>query len=212
MAFGGVGCPVCMTRLTDVITTERKDEERALKKAKLDGVSECAKLEKLVEVCTRFLEKDPSSKILVFSQFSQMLSMAQERLRTDARLSRSVRLVGDMSLEDRKSVIDEFNRDSDLKVMFIPLKPGCLRFTVKNANRMVLLEPCGSPDLEKQAIETVGHFSESSYKCVRLVWESSIEERILELQQRKSRLTKIRRQLIRPLEWLTIEDLRFFFE
>ena len=218
LALGGVGCPVCLNKLTVVFGRKTADaNSRPAKKAKSEEPSPLefktsTKLEMMAEECIGFLERDETSKILVFSQFTRMLAMGEERLRRDH--IQSARLAGDMTLEQRNNVILAFNRDPALKVLFISLKAGAEGLNLQCANRVLLLDPWWSPALEMQACQRAHRIGQTRpVECVRLICQNSIEEKILQLQEKKLLVFEgTVGQSTQALERLTPEDLAFLFQ
>ena len=158
------------------------------------------------------LDEDEGNKILVFSQFTRMLTLAEERLRREG--VGGVRLAGDMTLEQRNNVLLAFNRDPNLRVLLVSLRAGGEGLNLQIANRVILLDPWWSPALEMQACQRAHRIGQTrEVRCVRLICGGTIEDKILELQEKKLLVFEgTIGQSTQALERLTPEDLAFLFQ
>ncbi|MEZ5942446.1 MAG: SNF2-related protein [Planctomycetaceae bacterium] len=162
--------------------------------AKLDVL--CPHIEELIE---------EGHKSLVFSQFTSMLSIVKQHL--DARGVRYAYLDG--QTRNRKEVVQEFQTDPDVKVFLISLKAGGLGLNLTAAEYVFLLDPWWNPAVEAQAIDRAHRVGQTkSVFAYRLICRDSVEEKILELQQKKRELADaILEADGSPLQDLTTEDL-----
>ncbi|MCA9043624.1 MAG: SNF2 helicase associated domain-containing protein [Planctomycetaceae bacterium] len=162
--------------------------------AKLDVL--CPHIEELIE---------EGHKSLVFSQFTSMLSIVKQHL--DARGVRYAYLDG--QTRNRKEVVQEFQTDPDVKVFLISLKAGGLGLNLTAAEYVFLLDPWWNPAVEAQAIDRAHRVGQTkSVFAYRLICRDSVEEKILELQQKKRELADaILEADGSPLQDLTAEDL-----
>lgn len=70
--------------------------------------------------------------------------------------------------------------------MLMSLKAGSLGLTLTCANHLILLDPWYNPAVEQQAIDRVYRIGQCKPVSIyRLVMRRSIEERILDLQEKK---------------------------
>lgn len=152
------------------------DERDAhLGSAKLDVL-----LERLVEVASE------GHRALVFSQFTSFLDLAAERL--DAAGLAYAHLDG--STSRRGEVVDGF-RGGDAPVFLISLKAGGFGLTLVEAEYVFLLDPWWNPAAEAQAIDRTHRIGQTNSVFVyRLIAAGTVEEKVLELQQRKAALSR----------------------
>ncbi|MEU1970359.1 DEAD/DEAH box helicase [Microbacterium sp. NPDC019599] len=137
-----------------------------------------ALLERLVEVAAE------GHRALVFSQFTSFLKLAAGRL--DAAGIRHSYLDG--STRRRASVIDEFRR-GDAPAFLISLKAGGFGLTLTEADYVFVLDPWWNPAAEAQAVDRTHRIGQTSTVLVyRMIAADTIEEKVMELQQRKARL------------------------
>ncbi|GAA5027459.1 DEAD/DEAH box helicase [Microbacterium fluvii] len=148
-------------------------------------------------------------RALVFSQFTSFLDLVEREL--DARDISYVRLDG--STRRREQVIAGF-RDGDQPVFLISLKAGGFGLTLTEADHVFLLDPWWNPAAEAQAVDRTHRIGQTRpVNVYRLIAAGTIEEKVLELQQRKARLF---RSVMDDDELfaqaLTADDIRGLFE
>ncbi len=86
---------------------------------------------------------DPSQKAIVFSSFTQFLSIIESHL-SKADFT-TCRFVGSMSQKQRTDVMREFNKDDGPNVMVISLKAGNAGINLVRANHVYLMDPWCAP-------------------------------------------------------------------
>ncbi|TWT58801.1 ATP-dependent helicase HepA [Thalassoglobus neptunius] len=171
---------------------DRGAEEDAY--AKLDAL--CPQLEELIE---------EGHKSLVFSQFTSMLSIVKQHL--DKRGIKYAYLDG--QTRKRKDVVEQFQNDPDTSVFLISLKAGGLGLNLTAAEYVFLLDPWWNPAVEAQAIDRAHRVGQKNQVfAYRLICRDTVEEKILDLQQKKRELADaILEADNAPLKDLTTEDL-----
>jgi SNF2 family DNA or RNA helicase len=127
------------------------------------------------------------SKVLVFSQFVRLLKM----LETDLQ-SRGIQYCYlDGSTVNRQSEVQRFQNDHEAQVFLISLKAGGVGLNLTAAEYVFILDPWWNPALERQATDRSHRIGQKevvfSYKFIS---KNTIEEKILLLQERKSRLSE----------------------
>jgi non-specific serine/threonine protein kinase len=155
----------------------------------IEGVSEetpSGTLELFWELLNEAL--DSNHRILVFSQFVQMLKILRTHL--DERDIRYCYLDG--STRDRLGEVDRFNGDTGIPLFLISLKAGGTGLNLASADTVIHFDPWWNPAVEDQATDRAHRIGQSrTVHTIRLVTEGTVEERILELQQRKRELAEI---------------------
>jgi len=125
-------------------------------------------------------------RALVFSQFTSYLDIVERDLAAHGLAS--VRLDG--STPRRAAVIDAFRR-GDQPVFLISLKAGGTGLTLTEADYVFLLDPWWNPAAEQQAVDRAHRIGQTRPVTVyRLIAAGTIEEKVVELQQRKARLSQ----------------------
>ncbi|HEY9868749.1 MAG TPA: DEAD/DEAH box helicase [Candidatus Obscuribacterales bacterium] len=152
---------------------------------KLDAASEVqesAKLEHLKAILEELVEE--GRKVLLFSQFTSMLDIIAQELRA-MRIS-FVELRGDT--KDRETPVKQFQQ-GDIPLFLISLKAGGTGLNLTRADTVINYDPWWNPAIEEQAIGRAHRIGQDKPIFVyRLVAAGTIEQRMLELQQRKQQL------------------------
>lgn len=145
-----------------------------------------AKLEELMEeVLPPILEG--GHKVLLFSQFVKMLQIIEKRLRKNA-IPYHI-LTGES--RNRPQILDSFEKSPEAGVFLISLKAGGTGLNLTSATHVVLYDPWWNPAVEAQAIDRTHRIGQDkTVVAVRMVTEQTIEERILELQEKKISLVR----------------------
>lgn len=169
------------------------------------------KIDALLERLTALRERTEGvEKSIVFSQWTSMLDLLEGPLK-QAGFS-FVRLDGTMSQSQREVSIQKFKKESDCLVFLISMKAGGLGLNLTEANHVYILDPWWSPSIEAQAIDRVHRIGQTRPVTVtRFVIKNSIEERILELQDRKQLLAKSVLGNKSELKGISMQDLRILF-
>ncbi|ONM19719.1 Helicase protein with RING/U-box domain [Zea mays] len=97
-----------------------------------------------------------------------------------------VQLNGAMNITEKGRAIDIFTHDADYRVFLMSLKAGGVALNLTVASHVFLMDPWWNPAVENQAqdrIHRIGQFK--PIKSTRFVIKDTVEERILQLQQKK---------------------------
>jgi superfamily II DNA or RNA helicase len=143
------------------------------------------KLEALFEVLEPLL--DEGHKVLVFSQFVRCLEIVRGEL--DARDIAYHLLTGKSTRRD--AIVHGFQEDPRPGVFLVSLKAGGTGLNLTAASYVVLLDPWWNPAVEAQAIDRTHRIGqERTVVAYRLVARGTVEEKILELQERKAAMVR----------------------
>lgn len=177
----------------------RLDPTKPLHGTKLDAISD-------------YIAKVPADeKVIVFSQFGSMLDLTQYWLQR--RSVKAVKLCGSLTLSQRQSVLQAFLYDPSVRVILISLKAGGEGLNLQIASHVVLIDPWWNPAVEMQAVQRAHRIGQTRpVHAVRFVTENSVEERMVNLQDKKMLVFEgtIDGKL-QSLNKLTGEDLQFLF-
>jgi SNF2 family DNA or RNA helicase len=123
-------------------------------------------------------------RALVFSQFTSYLKIAAVRCK-EAGIGYSYL---DGATTHRAEVIREFKEGSN-PLFLISLKAGGFGLNLTEADYVFLLDPWWNPATENQAIDRTHRIGQDKPVVVtRLVSQGTIEEKVMELKERKARL------------------------
>jgi superfamily II DNA or RNA helicase len=128
---------------------------------------------------------DGGHKALVFSQFTSFLDLVEPRLKAEG--IDFERLDG--STTDREAHVARFRTDPACRVFLISLKAGGLGLNLVEAAYVFLLDPWWNPAAEAQAVDRAHRIGQTKpVTAYRVVAKDTVEERVLELQQKKKEL------------------------
>jgi superfamily II DNA or RNA helicase len=155
-----------------------------LKGARLPRSMERAKLDWLLDTLPCLV--DEGRRVLVFSQFTEMLQLLAEQL-TDKALPHLL-LTGQTPPTERGEVVRRFQAQ-EVPLLLLSLKAGGVGLNLTAADTVIHLDPWWNPAVAAQATDRAHRLGQTQAVTVyQLVVEGSIEERILALQARKSAL------------------------
>jgi SNF2 family DNA or RNA helicase len=142
-----------------------------------------SKLERLLEALEDAVAD--GHRALVFSQWTSLLDLIEPHL--EAAGFGFVRLDG--STLDRAGVVAQFQADGGPPVMLLSLKAGGTGLNLTAADHVFLVDPWWNPAVEDQAADRAHRIGQDkSVMVYRMVARDTVEERILELQDRKRAL------------------------
>ena len=135
-------------------------------------------------------QMSPGSKAIVFSQFVNMLDLIRWRLHSDPCLSDmglgARALHGGMDVKARDSALKDFRTKAEIRVLLVSLKAGGVALNLTNSNYAFIMDPWWNPAAEMQAIDRTHRLGQHRpIRAVRFIAEDTVEERILQLQEKK---------------------------
>ena len=161
-----------------------------------------AKLELLLRTLDEIVAE--GHKALVFSQWTSLLDLVEPEV-TRAGLQ-YCRLDG--STQDRGAVVDRFQDPNGPPLMLISLKAGGTGLNLTAADHVFLLDPWWNPAVEDQAADRAHRIGQTKPVLVqRLVAVDTVEERMLELQDKKRALAAAATGDARASGGITRQDL-----
>lgn len=165
-----------LTRLRQICNSPK-----LLKVDRLPG-DQSVKIDTLI---SQIKEHAPNHKILVFSQFVGMLDLVKVQLEQENIVF--TYLTG--HTQNRKAVVDDFQDDENVKVFLVSLKAGGVGLNLTEADYVYLIDPWWNPAVENQAIDRAHRIGQTkNVVAIRLICSNTVEEKMLELQQRKREL------------------------
>jgi superfamily II DNA or RNA helicase len=142
-----------------------------------------SKIERLLEALEDVVAD--GHRALVFSQWTSLLDLIEPHL-TAADIA-FTRLDG--TTVDRAGVVASFQADGGPPVMLLSLKAGGTGLNLTAADHVFLIDPWWNPAVEDQAADRAHRIGQDKPVMVyRMVARDTVEERILELQERKRAL------------------------
>lgn len=129
------------------------------------------------------------SKTLIFSSFVNHLALYEKWCHENK--IRYCSLTGDTATEERENSVSQFQNDDETLFFFISLKAGGVGLNLTKASYIVLLDPWWNPFAEKQAIARAHRIGqENKVNVIRFITQNTIEEKILQLQEKKKELSE----------------------
>lgn len=143
-----------------------------------------------LDLCIDMVENavEGGHKILVFSQFTTMLDHICRKL--EKRGISYYLLTGAASKEERMKMVQAFNRD-ETSVFCISLKAGGTGLNLTAADMVIHFDPWWNTAVQNQATDRAHRIGqENTVMVYRLIAKGSIEEKIVELQEKKQQLAE----------------------
>ncbi|HEY0323593.1 MAG TPA: SNF2-related protein [Pyrinomonadaceae bacterium] len=142
-----------------------------------------AKFELLLETMETL--RAEGHKALVFSQFVGMLKLLQSELKK-RRIPFSYL---DGQTRDRQQRVDAFQTDEIIPFFLISLKAGGVGLNLTAADYVIHIDPWWNPAVEMQATDRTHRIGQDKPVFIyKLIVRDSVEEKILQLQERKRAL------------------------
>lgn len=171
-----------------------------------------SKLKTLLEILKGSISN--GHKILVFSQFASALNLIRQEL--DQEEISYYYLDGSTPSKRRAEMANAFNID-ETSVFLISLKAGGTGLNLTSADIVIHVDPWWNPQVENQATDRTHRIGQKKVvEVIKLVAKGTIEEKIIELQNKKKNLSdqiiegEERDQII--LSKLTEKELRNLLE
>lgn len=138
-----------------------------------------AKLEVLMDLLNNLIGE--GRRVLVFSQFTSMLQLIEEELRT--RQYDYLKLTG--QTQHRQAMVDKF-QEGNTPVFLISLKAGGTGLNLTRADTVIQYDPWWNPAVEAQATDRAHRIGQENPVFVyKLITAGTVEEAILTMQERK---------------------------
>lgn len=124
-------------------------------------------------------------KAVVFFNFLTGIDLVGERLQEFG--IDYVSMTG--ATHDRQAVVDRFQKDKKCKVLLMTLKTGGVGLNLTAADNVYIFEPWWNKAAEEQGINRLHRIGQkSTVMCYSIITRGTIEEKIVQLQQKKSML------------------------
>jgi len=169
-------------------------------------LGDSAKYDMLMELLPTLIEGN--HKVVIFSQYTRMLGI----LRNDLKELGIPFEYLDGSSKNRIAIVKRFNEDPKIPVFLVSLKAGGTGLNLVGADVVIHYDMWWNPAVENQATDRVHRIGQkksvSSYKLVTL---NTIEEKIIEMQNRKKGIVKevinCDEEVISKLTWEEVLEL-----
>jgi SNF2 family DNA or RNA helicase len=124
-------------------------------------------------------------KALIFSSFVKHLNLFTSYC--DSHDIPYTLLTGET--KNRQAIVDSFQKDENTRLFFISIKAGGFGLNLTAADYVFLLDPWWNPAVEEQAVSRAHRIGQDKNVFIyRFITKDTIEEKIVKLQEKKSRL------------------------
>lgn len=148
-----------------------------------DGTS--AKTEMCMELIKNLIDGD--HRTLLFSQFTSMFEILEERLKAEG--ISYYKITGETPKKKRLELVNEFNK-GDVPLFLISLKAGGTGLNLTGADVVIHFDPWWNLAAQNQATDRAHRIGQTKKVTVfKLIVKGTIEEKILELQENKKKLS-----------------------
>lgn len=176
-------CPLCRTRVvkadTQIVAREGGlAEPVAVPDVTAKATKYGSKIDAIVELVRKEMERCPGEKFLIFSHWTQVINLLSSALREAA--ITSISTLGDTFA----ATLDRFRSDSTISVLCMPLHRGSKGANLMCASHIIFAEPSLLTASEAQAIGRIHRLGQTrKMKVHRFFVANSIEQSIFELSQ-----------------------------
>lgn len=133
---------------------------------------------------------DGGHKVLIFSTFAEILLHVSDLL-SQEKITHHM-IYGQTSAAKRLAYAEDFNNNPNLSVMLVSLKAGGTGLNLIGADIVVHLDPWWNIAAEEQATDRAHRIGQTRPVSVyKLIMVDSVEEKVIELQEKKKELTTI---------------------
>ncbi|TBU59783.1 SNF2 family N-terminal domain-containing protein [Dichomitus squalens] len=197
LGLGKKPCQVCQAPLTaentwkEDVCVDCEELYKAARKAAADPNSglppHSSKTRMIVKILKETEERGEGEKTIIFSQFTSMLDLIEPFLKSEG--IKFVRYDGSMNKAARDDSLERISKSKSTKVILISFKAGSTGLNLTCCNNVILVDPWWNPALEDQAFDRAHRFGqERPVNIHKLSVPDSVEQRILELQEKKRAL------------------------
>lgn len=150
-------------------------------------IRQSGKVQMLLTRLEEALQGDGSRKVVIFSQFVQLLRRLKPEIKKSFPKLKLFELTG--QTRDRSAPVEQFQKERGPAVILVSLRAGGTGITLHAADYVFLLDPWWNPAVENQAIDRVHRIGQERRVFVyRMITEGTIEQRIQQLKKDKREL------------------------
>ena len=166
---------------------------------------------KILELVREIEENMGEHKMLVFSQFTEMLALIRDEM--DKSKIKYCYLDGSTSAIGRQEQVETFQSREDINVFLISLKAGGVGLNLTEADYVYIVDPWWNPAVEQQAIDRTHRIGQkNNIFAYKMICKDSVEEKIIQLQEKKLLISKeIVQEDTAFFKSLTRDDINYLF-
>jgi len=173
-----------------------------------DYKGKSTKVEALIELLEEL--KSSNHRVLVFSQFVKTFEIIKKQL--DLKKITYFQIDGSTKAKKRLIMCDDFN-SGEKDIFLISLKAGGSGLNLTGADVVIHFDPWWNPAVEAQATDRAHRIGQDKVvQVIKFITEGTIEEKIIEIQENKSKLISSMVDGDGKIEKLTKDDILGLFE
>ena len=147
---------------------------------------ESGKLNQCIDIITDAIES--GHRILLFSSYTSMFDIIEKKL--NEKKIKYYKLTGSTQVSKRVEMVENFNKNEDIKIFLISLKAGGTGLNLTGADVVIHYDPWWNVSSENQATDRAYRIGQkNSVQVYKLITANSIEEKINKLQEKKAELS-----------------------
>ncbi|ROW06897.1 hypothetical protein VMCG_04197 [Cytospora schulzeri] len=149
-----------------------------------------AKVIRTLELLRTIRQNNPKDKTIVFTFFTSFIDILEIALSREGGF-KHCRFDGTMNSAQRDAAVTEF-MEGDVTVLLASIRSGNVGLNLSKASRVIILDPFWNPYVEAQAVDRAHRIGQTQTVIVhRLLIKGTVEDRILQLQEKKRRLVEL---------------------
>lgn len=143
------------------------------------------KCRSIVEWCQKFLEENPTQKLIVFAIHKNMIDVLERRIYPEG----TVVIDGSVPSKKRQAIVDSFQHDPKTRLMVANIKAAGVGLTLTAASNIAFAELWWAPSAVDQADARTHRIGQNS-ECTSwfLIAPNTLEEKIAEALQKKQQV------------------------
>lgn len=175
-----------MAELKKAASTSKAGKLKYFDRLRRDWESS-AKVDVTVDLLRTIRRERPHEKVLVFSLWTSFLDLLEIPMQDEK--FRYLRYDGGMTFNERDENVKTFSEDPRENILLVSLMAGNAGLNLTAASQVVIVEPFWNPFVEEQAIDRAHRIGQNKeVQVYKLLVPDSVEDRILELQEKKRSL------------------------
>jgi len=151
-------------------------------------INDCGKLKLLDELLVKL--KKEGHRVLVYSQMTTVLDMLEDFL--GGRRYKYVRLDGSSRLDDRRDMVDAYQKDPSIFIFLLSTRAGGLGINLTAADTVIFYDSDWNPTMDAQAMDRAHRLGQTKPVTVyRLITRNTVEEKILLRAKQKDKIQSL---------------------
>ena len=181
-------CPMCLRRVGEIRVLGESPEVRE----SVVELFESTKFKHVLRLVREILSK--GEKVVIVSQYVMCLDLIKRCFERDSvlREEKYISIQGSVRMEERMEMIEEFQRESDVRVCFLSLNAGAEGLTLTSANHLIFVDEWWNESKMEQCADRIHRIGQEKQVYIyNLKIQDSIEERIEELVRQKGDMVSV---------------------